>query len=179
MAGPDLAGAREEVTALARLHPDARVLVPPRSTVDAVVRELGGARLAHLACHGRLRADNPTFFSFRLSAGELTVHELDAQEGAPHRVVLSACDSGADVTYDGGEFLGFVSTLLGRGTARLIASCMQVSDAEVVPLVRGVHERLVAGHAVADALHHAAGGLDDPRPEGLAALCSFNAYGAA
>jgi CHAT domain len=179
VAGPDLHWSATEVQTLAALHPGAEVLVPPDSTVDAVVTHLRGARLAHLACHGHLRADNPTFSSFLLSRGELTVHELDVQDVAPHRVVLSACDSGADASFDGNELVGFVSALLGRGTAGLLASCVLVSDQEAVPLMREVHGRLVRGDTLADALHTGSQQIDPERPEGLAVRCAFNAYGAA
>jgi hypothetical protein len=177
--GPQLQFAEAEVTALARIHPDAQVLVPPESTVAAVLPALRQARLAHLACHGHLRMDNPTFSSFQLTDGKLTVHELDVSATSPHRVVLSACDSGSDVAYDGGEFLGFVSTLLGRGTAGLLASGMQVSDETVVPLMQSVHENLVRGVTLADSWHAAATSVDLSRPEALAAVCAFNSFGAA
>ena len=177
--GPQLSFATAEVTELGRIHPHAQLLVPPDSTVAAVLPLLHGARLVHLACHGHLRVDNPTFSSFKLTAGQLTVHELEASAVSPHRVVLSACDSGADVAYDGGELLGFVSTLLGRGTAGLLASSMQVSDEAVVPLMRAVHERLVRGGTLADCWHAAATSIDVDRPEALALVCAFNAFGAA
>jgi tetratricopeptide (TPR) repeat protein len=178
VAGPDLPGASEEVAALGDLHTVARVLAPPVSTVDAVVEVLRGARLAHLACHGRLRADNPTFSSFLLSAGELTVHELSLRGVAPYRVVLSACDSGADATYDGDEFVGFVSALLGQGTAGLLASCVQVSDVEAVPLMIELHRRVLGGATLGEAVHAAAVGCESDRPEALAVRAGFTAYGA-
>ncbi|MGV1008376.1 MAG: CHAT domain-containing protein [Dermatophilaceae bacterium] len=177
--GPQLRFAEAEVTALARIHEAPRILLPPHSTVPAVLAALRGARLAHLACHGHLRLDNPTFSSFQLTAGELSVHELDVSAVSPHRVVLSACDSGADVAYDGGELLGFVSTLLGRGTAGLLASGMQVSDETVVPLMRAVHEHLVRGRTVAESWHAATTSVDVTGPQTFALVCAFNAFGAA
>jgi len=38
---------------------------------------------------------------------------------------------------------------------------------------------LIHGGTLSDALHTAAAGVDPQRTEGLAILCSFNAYGAA
>ena len=61
VAGPDLPGAVEEVAALRDVHASAAVLLPPDSTCDAAVALLQSAGLAHLACHGALRADNPVF----------------------------------------------------------------------------------------------------------------------
>src|SRR3712207_8966844 len=57
--GPNLAGAATEVRQLHAMYPDATVITPPASTAQAVARSLDGAGLAHLACHGRLRSDNP------------------------------------------------------------------------------------------------------------------------
>ena len=102
---------------VARAASRATVLEPPASTVAATVEALAGAGLAHLACHGRLRADNPSFSALELVDGQLTVHELDRRGIAPQQVVLAACDSAADVSFDGDELLGFVSALLARGTA--------------------------------------------------------------
>jgi len=179
VAGPDLPGAAAEVTALALLHPGSCVLAPPRSTGDAVLAELARAELAHLACHGRLRSDNPTFSSFLLCAGELTVHELNQQQMAPRRIVLSACSLGADTTYAGDELVGFVSALFARGTAGLLASCVPVSDAAVVPLMCAVHTRLLHGDTLAVALHEAKATMDHDEPRDLAAVYAFSASGAA
>ena len=178
IAGPDLPGAAAEVTPLASLHRGSRVLIPPGSTVDAVVAELTGADLVHLACHGRLRSDNPTFSSFLLSAGELTVHELSQQQTAPRRIVLSACDLGADTSYAGDELVGFVSALFARGTAGLIASCVPVSDAAVIPLMCAVHGRLLRGDTLAEALHAARTAVDQDEPRDWAAAHAFSACGA-
>ena len=179
VAGPDLPGAVTEVQALAALHGDARVLLPPHSTVEAVVAQLAQADLAHLACHGTLRADNPVFSSFRLSGGALTLHELGAQRRAPHRVVLSACDSGTGTALAGDELLGVVGALLARGTAGVLASCVPVPDTAVVPLMCAVHARLRRGDTLAEALHASRSVLDPQDPLQLAASYAFAACGAA
>ncbi len=178
VAGPRLDGAVAEIEAISALHPAATVLVPPSATVAAVVGALDGADLAHLACHGRLRADNPTFSALELVDGQLTVHELDLRGIAPRRVVLAACDSAADVSYDGDELLGFVSALLARGTAGLVASVVAVGDVEAVPLMRALHERVAAGDPLADALHAARATVDTADPRGFVNWCAFTAYGA-
>jgi tetratricopeptide (TPR) repeat protein len=179
IAGPELEGAAEEIAALHRLHPDATVLTPPDSTVDAVVSSLVQADLAHLACHGTVRADNPIFSSLLFSDGTLTVHELDLRGLAPRRIILAACQSGTETTFAGNETLGFVSALLARGTAGLVASGVVVPDRDVVPLMQGLHEQLVQGHRLADALCIARGSVDREDPRMFVGWCAFNAYGAA
>ena len=148
VAGPGLPGAVREVEALRALHPDALVLAPPDSSVDRVTAALAGADLVHLACHCVLRADNPAFSALRLGDGPLSVHEIDLRGLAPRRVVLAACDSAADVAYEGDEMLGFVSALLARGTTALVASVVPVPDLDAVPLMVALHEQLGRGVAV-------------------------------
>jgi tetratricopeptide (TPR) repeat protein len=179
VAGPELPGAVDEVGALRRLHARATVLLPPSSTVAAVSDALGGASLAHLACHGRLRADNPTFSSLSLSDGPLTVHELDQRNIAPHRMILAACDSGADVSYEGGEMLGFASALIARGTSGLVTSMVAMPDLEAVPLMRSLHRFALGGASLADALHAARGTVDRDGPGAFVNWCALTAFGAA
>jgi CHAT domain len=179
VAGPALPGAGDEIEALRSLHRGATVLAPPDSTVSAVTTALANADLAHLACHGRLRSDNPSFSALQLSGGALTVHELYSRGIAPPRMILAACDSGADVAYAGNEVLGFVSALLARGTGGLVASIVLISDAAAVPLMRGLHTRVRGGARLGDGLHSARGDLDRSDPDQFVNWCAFNAYGAA
>ena len=47
---------------------------------------------------------------------------------APQRLILASCESGGQVGYRGDEVLGFVSALLARGTAGILASTAAVPD---------------------------------------------------
>jgi tetratricopeptide (TPR) repeat protein len=179
VAGPDLPGALIEAEALRRIHPRARILTPPASTVSAVTAALSTARLAHLACHGLLRADNPLFSSLRLSDGSLSVHEMDLRGIAPHRMILASCDSAADVGFEGNEMVGFVSALMSRGTAGLLASAVTVADGRAAPLMSAVHAAVVDGATLASALHRARRDIDPREPAELATWAAFNAFGAA
>jgi tetratricopeptide (TPR) repeat protein len=179
VAGPDLPGASAEVDSLRGLHEQPTVLVPPASRVDAVTGALNGAGLAHLACHGLIRADNPTFSSLLLSDGHLTVQELDQRGIAPYRMVLAACESGSDVTYEGNEMLGFVGTLMARGTAGLLASTVVVPDWDVVPLMRLIHDAVARGATLAEALYVARSKVDREDPASFVSWCAFTAFGAA
>jgi CHAT domain-containing protein len=179
IAGPELAGALTEVDALAAIHDGAKVLVPPRSDIAAVTAILADASLAHLACHGSVRSDNPIFSSLLVSDGPLTVHELDRRGIAPHRMVLAACESSSDTVYPGNEALGFVSTLLAGGTSGLVASSVVVPDWNVVALMTALHASLRAGSTMAIALHEARAQVDRDDPFGFVSWCAFNAFGAA
>jgi hypothetical protein len=177
--GPALAGATTEVARLRELYPAAVALTPPESTAAAVLRHLDGAGLVHLACHGRLRADNPMFSSLVLSDGPLTVQELQTSGVAAHRLVLASCQSGADVSYAGDEVVGFISSVLARGTAGVVASVAAVPDVAAIDLMSALHRHLVDGRTLAHALHTAREGLDRTDPAAYVNWCTFTAYGAA
>lgn len=179
VAGPGLPAAADELRHLGALHPRHLVLQPPASTVNAVTAALETAGLVHLACHGTIRADNPMFSGLRLSDGALTVQELELRDVAPYRIVLAACQAAADVSYPGGEMLGFVSALLARGTAGLVASLVLVPDAAAVSMMVSLHERVRGGDTLAVALHAARSALDRDDPHELVNWCGFTAYGAA
>lgn len=179
VAGPELDGAREEVVTLEKVHPGAQVLTREQSHAEAVVAALTDADLAHLACHGSPRADNPMFSSLLLADGPVTVQELHGAGVAPHRLVLASCHSGADVAYLGDEVLGFVSAMLAQGTAGVVASIAAVPDVAAVDLMLELHRELREGRTMARALHAARGRIDRQSPEGFVNWCTFSAHGAA
>jgi tetratricopeptide (TPR) repeat protein len=178
-AGPELPGSQREIEQLASLHENPVVIGPPESTVAAVAQALDDATLAHLACHCYIRSDNPTFSQLLLSDGFLTVHELDLRADVPYRFILAACDSGGDVSYEGNEVLGFVSTLMAKGTAGLVASSVVVPDQDLLPLMTGLHTAIGNGQTLAHALHAARASIDPADPTQFVPWCAFNAFGAA
>src|SRR5690606_36475217 len=97
----------------------------------------------------------------------------------PHRVVLAACESGSDVTYDRNEMLGFVSTLMAKGAAGVLASSVVVPDQDVAPLMTALHAAISRGETLARALHSARASIDSVNPRQFVASCAFNAFGAA
>jgi CHAT domain-containing protein len=74
--------------------------------------------------------------------------------------------------------LGFVSALLARGTAGVVASIAASPDVESVALMTQLHTRLVAGATLADALHAARSASDTGDPRAYVAWCTFSAHGA-
>jgi tetratricopeptide (TPR) repeat protein len=178
-AGPGLSAAEGEVLRLSREHAHSEVLIPPESTVRRVAEALEDADIAHFACHGTVRADNPMFSGLLLSDGYLTVQELELRDLAPHRVVLAACEASADIAYTGGELLGFVSALIARGTAGVLGSIQLVPDEATAEFMLRLHRHLGDEVTMATALHRARGSLDLDDPAELVNWCGFTAYGAA
>jgi tetratricopeptide (TPR) repeat protein len=178
VAGPGLPAAVDEVRRIAGVQTDPVVLCPPDSTVSRVADALEDARTAHFACHGLVRADNPMFSALALSDGDLTVQELELRDLAPYRVVLAACEATADVSYTGGEMLGFVSALMARGTAGVLGSIQLVPDQATSSLMVTLHEQMRRHESLGSALHAARASLDREDPADLVNWCSFTAYGA-
>ena len=178
VAGPGLPGAVEEIAALCAIYPGASALLPPDSTVESAVDLIRRADLAHLACHGRLRSDNPLFSALELSDGPLTLYEMLARGVAPHRMVLAACDSGVEKSYQGDEVLGFVSATMAHGTAGLVASCIPMPDGASVSVMAALHEGLRRGGSLPAALHRARRTIDTDGVPGYVAWCGLTAYGA-
>ena len=179
VAGPGLPGALAEVLEVHRARREAGLLLPPDSTVSATLNMISNADLAHLACHGLLRSDNPLFSSLLLSDGPLTLYEVLNSGVVPRRVVLAACESGAEHRYAGGEVLGFVSALMARGTAGVVASTIPLPDGASVPLMTRLHQHLAVGASLAQALWEVRANSNLERAEDYAAWFGVTAYGAA
>jgi hypothetical protein len=178
IAGPGLPGAGPEVAALARRYPDAIRLTGRNATESAVKAAIDGAGLAHIAAHGRFRADNPLFSALDLADGPLTVHDLETLRRPPETVVLSACDSGLSSVQPGDELLGLAASLLGLGSRTLVASLLPVPDQATRSLMLDFHRRLRSGRPPAEALAGAqAIGLASGDDAAVAAAASFVCLG--
>ncbi|WP_307801305.1 CHAT domain-containing protein [Actinomadura violacea] len=150
VAGPGLAHAGREITALLGVHPGARVLDGPGARAEAVRDALDGAALAHVAAHGEFREGNALFSLLRLADGPLTVHDLDALAAPPRVVVLSACDIGRSA--EGDAAVGMAGVLLALGAATVIASVAPVRDATTPGFMAAFHTGLASGLPPARAL---------------------------
>ncbi|MFV2088686.1 CHAT domain-containing protein [Micromonospora sp. LOL_021] len=155
VAGPRLPAAETEVRQLGAVLPGSRVLTRAAATADAVTGALNGAGLAHIAAHGRFRADNPLFSTLELADGPLTAYELERIISPPGCVVLSACDSGLAGIRPGDEVMGFTAVLLALGARCLIATVLPVPGELTTALMLELHREMLAGHAPAVALARA------------------------
>jgi hypothetical protein len=164
VAGPRLRHVRAELTAVGDLYPRPITLTGRQATVNAAMQALDGARIAHLACHGRFRADSPLFSSLELADGPLNAYELQRLRRPPQLIVLSACDLGTSETRPGDELLGIAAALIAMGTRTIIASVIPVPDAGAKRLMSSLHGHLTAGDPPAVALAKAQAGGSGGRP---------------
>jgi tetratricopeptide (TPR) repeat protein len=175
--GPGLVTDGAEVPLVARLYDDVTVLSGGDATAGRLLSALDGAWLAHIAAHGRFRADSPLFSSLRMHDGPLTVYDFEQLHRAPYRLVLSSCDSGILSPTGADELLGLVSSLLPLGTAGIIAGVVPLNDHAVVPLMVNLHRCLRSGQSLAESMYSVRQGhAGDPFQQ--AAALSLLALGA-
>jgi CHAT domain-containing protein len=176
--GPGLPGAEREAAAVAALHQVAPLL-SGAATVDSVAAGLDGARVAHLAAHGRIHPSNPLFTSLTFADGPLTVYDVEQLRRPPEVVVLAACDVGRSAAHAGGELMSLSAAFLALGTRQVVASVVPVPDAETVPLMVAFHRRLAAGTPTVPALAAAQAELGRGDPAAMAAAVRFISIGTA
>jgi CHAT domain len=174
--GPDLPGAQREVAELAAAAPATTTLRGADATVAAVLDAVSGADVAHIACHGEFRPDNPLFSTLRLADGPLTVYDLQRVRRVPRRMVLSACDVGRTAVTAGEGLLGMSAAILSMGAHTLVAPLVSVPDDTTCQLMVGFHERLAAGTPADAALLQARETLPDDAA-GYATRASFLCLG--
>jgi CHAT domain-containing protein len=152
IAGPGLESGGAELDTLALRHPDAMLLRGVDATVERSLEALDGAAVAHVAAHGRFREDSPLFSSLDLDDGPLTVHDFERLGRAPHRIVLSACESGVVAPIGAGEMLGLVSAMLAMGSAGIVSSVAKVNDQATAELMLDVHAAMDDGEDLGEVL---------------------------
>lgn len=176
-AGPGLPGARSEAEGVASIHA-VPALVDDAAGAEAVLADLDGAALAHVAAHGRIHPSNPLFSSLRLADGPLTVYDLERLHRAPEIVVLAACDTGRFVVRPGDELLGLSATFLALGTRTIVAPVLSILDTESTTLMIALHKLLAAGHSTASALAQAQQQVARDNLEAYAVAAGFVCLGA-
>lgn len=168
VAGPDLTHADVEIAEITKVYPRSRALRGPTATVEATLRALEGAPIAHLAAHGHHERENVLFSRLDLVDGPLMAYDVQQLDQAPHQVVLSACDVGRTVVRAGDEILGFTAALLYAGTANVVSCVARVPDEAAASVMVAYHREIAAGVEPARAL--ATASLTRP-------LVSFNCFG--
>jgi tetratricopeptide (TPR) repeat protein len=176
--GPGLRSGDVELASLSARYPDATVMADGQATADRVLKELDSCWLAHLAAHGRFRADNPLFSSLQLEDGPLNVYDFESLRRAPHRLVLSSCESGRGAPAGADELLGLASSLMPMGTVGVVAAVVPVSDQMTPAFMDRLHKHVARGAGFPEALRlarSAASARADP--VATATACSFLALG--
>jgi hypothetical protein len=154
VAGPGLEHAEREVRGLHAIA-GGRLLVGADAASERVLSTVDGAATVHIAAHGRFRDDQPLLSCVDLADGPLYAYDLDRLHRGPTTVVLSACDVGRSAVSRGDQLSGLAATLLGRGTATVIASVVPVPDERTAGVMVSLHRALREGRPPAAALAEA------------------------
>ena len=152
-AGDPLPWARTEAEEIARLYPDATVLVEDRATLERVRELLASVDVAHLACHGTADLVQPERSALVLSGGHrLALGDLLRTRVRARLVVLSACETGLPGLSLPDEVVALPTGLVQAGAAGVVATFWRVADVAAAVLMVNLHERLRAGVQPATAL---------------------------
>ncbi len=151
--GTRLPGAAAEVLRVAALVPGAAwTRTGAEATETAYRARAPSSEWIHLAAHGRTDRLTPSRSRIELASdggtdGGLTAEEIAARPIAARLVVLSGCDTGADVGLTGGdapgdEREGLVRAFLKAGASSVVASLWEMDDATSADVLPELYRKL-------------------------------------
>ncbi len=135
----------EEVQALRRILPQAKLFVGKEASESALKTHGAVSRIIHIATHGYFRQDNPMFSSIRLGDTHLSLYDLNRFELPAELVVLSGCATGRNTVTPGDELMGLVRGLLHAGAQSLMLSLWDVHDASTRDFMIAFYSHLAQG----------------------------------
>lgn len=151
---------QQEVESVARIVPDAELIVGAGASAQ-VLREQGlHSRLIHIATHGRFRQDNPMFSAIRLGDAYLNLYDLYQLKLNAELVTLSGCATGMNVVTAGDELLGLIRGLLYAGAQSLLLTLWDVHDQTTADFMEYFYRRVQNAASKASALQ---GAMDELR----------------
>ena len=164
VAGPNLAGAEEEVTRAAAEWPKAEVRCGPDATAAEVAALAARVDVLHLAGHGTHPGENPLFAAVELADGPWFGYDIDLLPATPSTVVLSACELGRASVRSGEESVGMTAAWLHAGARSVLSSPVVIADDVACEALARWHALVAQGQAPADALAEVSATADDVVP---------------
>ncbi len=152
----------EEARRVASRLPGSTLLAGEEATVERFTRQVVGADLVHLACHGVHRPENPLFSRLRLHDRWMTSAEIVQLDLRGALVVLSACESG--VHGRAAEPVGLGWAFLAAGAAGVLVSSWPVDDEATMVVMDSLYSWLAAGTPPDEALRRAQQHAADLQP---------------
>ena len=158
-----LAGARNEVLAIAGLLPGSTMAIGRDAKESDVKKRLPGHDIVHFATHGILDLGEPLHSSLLLAAEPADSSEdglLEAWEIASMRLntrlaVLSACETGQGQETLSDGILGLSWAFQAAGCPNVLASLWSVDDAATRAMMVAFYERIRVGARIDDAMRAA------------------------
>ena len=145
----------DEVRAVAKIVPDAELLLGGQANQTALREKGARSRLIHIATHGKFRQDNPMFSGIRLGDAYLNLYDLYQLKFDAELVTLSGCATGMNVVTSGDELLGLIRGLLYAGAHSLLLTLWDVHDQSAADFMASFYRRFQSGEEKAAALRGA------------------------
>ena len=154
----------DEVQAVARTFPNARVFLGEEATADRLAAFGPESPFVHLATHGFFRRDNPMFSSIRLGSGPLSVVDLYQLRLSAELVTLSGCGTGLNAIVAGDELLGLVRGLLYAGAQAVQLTLWDAFDMSTAEFMESFYRNLQSSRDKARAMQSAMRNLRERYP---------------
>ncbi len=132
----------EEIKAVSRAFPTARVFVGDEATADRLRTYGPTSPFVHIATHGLFRRDNPMFSSIRLGSGPFDVIDLYQLRLSAELVTLSGCSTGLNAIVGGDELLGLARGLLYAGAQAVLLTLWDAYDMSTADFMAAFYAHL-------------------------------------
>jgi tetratricopeptide (TPR) repeat protein len=144
----------DEVAAVAS-RCKARVVAGDDATIGAFRAAARGARVVHLACHGRFVPSLPSASGVRLADGWMPLRDIVGLGLDADLVFLSGCETGRHAVDIGDELAGIARAFLAGGARRLVTTLWSVRDAAAIEVATRFHDGFSRGSRPSSALRAA------------------------
>jgi CHAT domain-containing protein/tetratricopeptide (TPR) repeat protein len=157
--GLGLPWAEREAVSIAKLYPDATLLLGRAASETSVKALSTSVGMLHFATHGELSEKDPLSSALLLAAdsqgdGRLEVREIFRLDLNARLVILSACETALGKLSRGDELVGLQRAFLYAGAGAVVATLWKVEDYATFDLMEEFHVQLRT-HRPAESLRNA------------------------
>jgi CHAT domain-containing protein len=135
---------KTEIESLSKLFKKSNSLINEKATIENLQQNLAENSILHLACHGKFRADNPSFSFLKLYNQNLLINDTQNLNLKDCLVVLSACETGLSKIIAGEELIGISRGFLSAGASSLVLSLWAVNDSATLTLMQNFYQNILS-----------------------------------
>jgi CHAT domain-containing protein/tetratricopeptide (TPR) repeat protein len=155
---------RDEATAVARIIPQAELLLQESATAASLQSKGSHCWLIHIATHGYHRQDSPMFSGIRLGDSILSLYDLYKFRLPAELITLSGCATGVNTVAGGDELLGLVRGLMRAGARSALLTLWDVQDSSTLEFMTSFYQHLATGENKAASLQKAVWSVRERHP---------------
>ena len=123
-----LPDAATEVQSAANMFAHSEILIGPRATRSALLRDAGRFDVLHVAAHVKVSDDFPLLTRIELAGEDLYLFEIPELRTAARLVVLGGCQTSVGAIDSGDEVAALGRTFLENGVGSVVVSLWNVLD---------------------------------------------------